>query len=421
LRVLVAGATGFIGRALVERLEQCGHEVVVLVRAPCPASRCEQRVADFRHDTDPAAWVPRLHGIDAVVNAVGILHESGEQTFRALHVQAPQALFAACAATGVRKVLQVSALGAEVGAASGYHRSKGEADRYLATLPLQWFILRPSLVFGPHGASTRLFYTLAAAPRIPLPGDGMQRLQPVHLDDLTRLCVRLLEGDHRPQVIAVVGPQRYTVRGLLAACRAGLGLGAPRFFHVPLALVRACARLPRVRFDAEALDMLERGNVASLEAFEAALGAAPRPPLLLPPGAGATGAHPLADWARLNALLPLLRAAVALVWIVTGLLSLGIYPLAESYGLLARVGIPAPLAPLFLYGAAVLDLTLGVAVLCARRRRWLWRAQIALILGYTLIITVALPQFWLHPFGPVLKNLPLLALLVALDVFERRA
>ena len=419
MKILVAGASGFIGRHLVSALSAAGHQICAFARKP-RAGELRQIAGDYRTDTDSAIWLPRLQGIEAVINAVGIVRESGRQTFRALHEQAPKALFEACVAARVRKVIQISALGAGVDAASRYHRSKGEADRYLASLPLASVIVQPSLVFGPGGASTRLFYTLAAMPLIPLPGDGMQRVQPVHIADLAWLCVRLLDGSGAPQRLAVVGPEVYSVCGLLTQVRLGLGLGAPRFVHVPMNLVRASARLPGVQFDREALEMLERGSVAPVAPFQAALGAAPRLPFLAQADCVADP-HPLADWARLNALLPLLRWSIAFVWIATGIVSLGLYPIVASYELLAQAGIPVALAPWLLYGAASLDLLLGVAIVFARRRRWLWRLQIAIIVLYTGIITVALPQFWLHPFGPVTKNLPLLALLLALDAFERRA
>src|SRR5690606_20073012 len=130
-------------------------------------------------DTEPACWTPRLRGIDAVLNAVGILREAGAQTFAALHVEAPKALFSACVTAGVHKVIQISALGADTGACSRYHVSKAQADRHLQTLPLAWIVLQPSLVFGTGGTSTRFLATLAAAPLVPLPGDGGQRVQPV--------------------------------------------------------------------------------------------------------------------------------------------------------------------------------------------------------------------------------------------------
>jgi hypothetical protein len=190
-------------------------------------------------------------------------------------------------------------------------------------------------------------------------------------------------------------------------------------------LVRAAAqmaaRLPRIPLDPETLDMLQRGNTAPADAVVDALGRKPRPvvPLAIEASAGRPGA--VADWARLNAMLPLLRWSIGLMWILTGVVSLGLYPVERSYALLASVGIGAAMAPLFLYGAALLDLALGIAVFVLRRRLWLWRFQIALIIGYTLIISVALPEFWLHPFGPVLKNVPLLAAILALHELERRA
>lgn len=116
------------------------------------------------------------------------------------------------------------------------------------------------------------------------------------------------------------------------------------------------------------------------------------------------------------------RITVALVWLVTAMLSLGVYPVAGSLALLAHVGLHGAMAYAALYGGALLDLALGVATLALRGRalRLAYLAQVALILSYTAIISVALPAFWLHPFGPILKNLPMLALIGALYATERR-
>ena len=109
-----------------------------------------------------------------------------------------------------------------------------------------------------------------------------------------------------------------------------------------------------------------------------------------------------------------------MVWIVTGIVSLGLYPVELSYQLLERVGVPRPLAPAFLYSAAALDLAFGLATLLMRHRKPLWLAQIAVILGYTAIITARMPEFWLHPYGPLLKNIPMLAGIYLLYRMERR-
>ncbi len=420
--VLVLGATGFIGERLRCALIDAGHEVVCGVRAGRSVRGCRSIDVDYTRDTSPAEWVPRLAGIDVVVNAIGILRESGSASFKALHVDAPAALFRACVQAGVRKVVQISALGADVHAVSRYHISKKRGDDQLAALPLQWVIVQPSLVFGVGGTSAALFTRLAALPLVPVPGDGGQHVQPIHVDDLVAVIVRVIETDeHVGQRVAAVGPRPITLRELLGALRRALGLGQARFVGVPMPIVRiavaAGGHMRSVLLDRESLGMLLRGNVASPARVTAVLGRPPRPvESFIPP----QSARALANEARLAWLLPLLRATIGIVWIATAIVSFGVYPVSESYALLARVGLTGAAASAALYGAAVIDLAFGIGVFALRDRRWLWRAQIALIVGYSLITAIALPEFWLHPFGPMLKNLPLLAAILLLHEFEDR-
>jgi uncharacterized protein YbjT (DUF2867 family) len=420
--VLVLGATGFIGERLRCALEHAGHEIVCGVRAGTRVRGCRSIDVDYTRDTVATEWLPRLAGIDVVVNTIGILRESGSASFQALHVDAPAALFRACVQAGIRKVVQISALGADVHAVSRYHISKSRGDDELAALPLQWVIVQPSLVFGVGGTSAALFTRLAALPLVPVPGDGGQDVQPIHVDDLVAAIVRLIDtDDHDGQRVAAVGPRSITLRELLGALRRGMGLGEARFIEVPMALVRVAAaagdHMRAVLLDRESLGMLLRGNVASSERVTAVLGRPPRPvESFIPPQA----ARALANEARLAWLLPMLRAAIGIVWIATAIVSFGLYPVSESYALLARVGLTGAGATVALYGAAVIDLAFGIGVFALRDRRWLWRAQAALIVGYSVIIAIALPEYWLHPYGPMLKNLPLLAAIVLLHEFEER-
>src|SRR4051812_32405997 len=182
-RVLLLGASGFIGRRLLDALVAAGHDVTCGARRvqSLPGCRCIE--VDYTRDHALEDWLPRLAGIDVVVNAVGILRETRNASFDALHVAAPVALFNACARAGVRKVVQISALGADEAAESRYHRSKRKADDALAALDVPWVIVQPSLVFGIGGTSAALFSRLAALPLIPVPGRGEQQVQPVHVDD----------------------------------------------------------------------------------------------------------------------------------------------------------------------------------------------------------------------------------------------
>src|SRR5690606_3292573 len=360
-------------------------------------------------------------GIDVVINAVGILRERGTATFGALHARAPIALFDAAAQVGVRRVVQISALGADEGAQSRYHRSKKQADDYLATLPLDWVVVQPSLVYGPGGTSAKLFDTLAALPLIPLPGGGRQRIQPVHIDDLVEAIVRLVEYDGPLRgIFPAVGAEALSFGEWLRAVRAQLGLPHTLALPIPAWMMRIAAalgeRLPGL-LDRESLTMLERGNTAPSDAMTTLLERPPRPvtTFIAPERARETALLARLAWA-----LPLLRFSVAAVWILTGLVSLGLYPAASSYALLAQVGVTGALAPVTLYGAATLDLAFGIGVYALHppRRRWLWRAQMLLIVGYSLIIAWRLPEYWLHPFGPLLKNIPLLAVIVLLHEFD---
>jgi hypothetical protein len=164
--------------------------------------------------------------------------------------------------------------------------------------------------------------------------------------------------------------------------------------------------------------MLYRGNTAD---------PAPTRALLKRPARTVSEFIPAAAAARdrvssqLQWLLPLLRVSIALVWIFTGIVSLGLYPVEASYALLARAGVPASLAPAALYGAAALDLLLGYLSLSARSRPGLWLLQIIVIVAFTVVVTWKLPEYWLHPYGPILKNLPMLAAIWAVYELERHS
>jgi hypothetical protein len=162
------------------------------------------------------------------------------------------------------------------------------------------------------------------------------------------------------------------------------------------------------------LRMLDRGNAADPGPTMRLLGRPPRAIASFIVAPGAERARAKLDW-----MLPVLRLAIAFVWIATAIVSAFAYPAADSYELLARSGIPEHLRPPMLYGASVFDLALGLGTLFLRRRRWLWLLQLALIGFYTVVIAFRLPEFLIHPYGPLTKNLPMLAAIWLLYELEK--
>lgn len=424
MKILMTGVTGFIGWHVFQALRVRGHHIVACVRDPMRAQMwlkdAEIIRADFTHDCEVKDWLPRLRDIDVVINAVGIIQETPGQSFEVLHHRAPAALFQACIQASVKRVVQISALGADAEAETAYHLTKRVADEVLMDSNLSWYVLRPSIVYGPRAASFALFRALATLPIIPLPEGGHQLIQPIHIDDLSRAVVQCAEGKIAgKQLINAVGPTPLSLQAFLSQLRQGLSTGKLRVLPIPFLIASSLARINEV-FDAspltrDSLRMLQRGNHANVQPFIKAFGFTPKAvneTLSLPTQAEL--------WqARLYFLRPLLRLSIAFTWLSAGLVSAFFYPAAQSYAMLQTLGASDWIAPLLLYSAAGLDCVLGLATLSTRWVRLAGMMQIAIMLLYTVIITMFLPEYWLHPFGPVVKNLPLLAATLIMLAMEK--
>lgn len=268
MKVLVCGAAGFIGGNIVRQMRVAGHDVRE-GRAP---------EMDYARDLDVAAWLPRIEGVDAVVNAVGVLRDSRARPMEAVHHLAPAALFEACAQQGVRRVIHVSALGID-GNPTPYARSKLRAEALLRGLHEQGrltpTILRPSIVFGRGGASSQLFMHLARLPLLLLPGAALRaRVQPVAVGDLAESCVALLPADAPPS-LDCVGPRPMALAAFIASLREQLGHRPATVLALPDWLSRASARcgdhLPFQPWCSETLALLQQDNIGQREGFASLL------------------------------------------------------------------------------------------------------------------------------------------------------
>ena len=424
MRVLLLGASGFIGRELFAALAARGHRVVAAVRDPkrAPPFASEPAIAiDLNRDTDPGAWHARLEGIDAVVNCAGILQGTSRQSIEAIHRDAPIALFKACETARVRRVVQISAISATAQARTAYAATKLAADDYLRSTPLEWVVLRPSLVHA-RGAfgGTALFRGMAALPfAVPLAGDGAELFQPVHIGDLAATLILALESDRLVrQTVDPVGPEALSIRRILADYRRWLGFGEARFARMPEGLVRLACRIgDRIGgpLNSTSLAQMKHGNTGDAGAFTAATGITPR---AWQESLAAEPAHTQDRWhARLYYARPALRYALAFLWLfsgVTGLLELRSWAIL----LVSRLAIGIGTALTVLALACLADLLIGVLLLRRWNPRVLALVQAGLIAAYTAVATVLWPSLWFEPLGPIFKNVPIFVAVLAWAAIE---
>jgi len=269
MNILLTGANGFIGQHITEALHAEDHKVKDVTRS----SGC-----DFNQLTTKEAWLPLLKDIDVVINCVGIIAESRKQKFQTLHYQAPIALFHACVKADIKRVIQISALGADESAFTSYQISKKEADDVLRTLPLNWFVLRPSLVYGRGGKSMEMFQHLARLPVLPLINGGKQMIQPVHISDLTNAVVTCLTSSETNITLDVVGAHSITLKEWLQLMRTSKGKHRAAVISIPYKISMAMANF--VKFIAplispDNLRMLQNGNVADVKPLAKFIGHMP--------------------------------------------------------------------------------------------------------------------------------------------------
>lgn len=273
MKILVTGSSGFIGQHVTARLIDDGHDVIA-------ASR--KTGVDFNRMLEPGDWLLHLEGVDVVINCVGIIAETGQQRFNILHNRAPAALFKACEQIGVTRVIQVSALisdGIDEKIFTPYQLSKKAADDVLRNLSLDWFILRPSLVYGEGGASTRFFKMLAKLPLFALVSGGSQKIQPVHIMDLVDVVSACLTAQPAGRTIDVVGPHVMTFAQWIQRLRQQNGKGQALIIPLPykgMLLMSYLLHLWIPMLHPDNMRMLQQGNYSNDNSMLKLLGRAPR-------------------------------------------------------------------------------------------------------------------------------------------------
>lgn len=422
--VLILGADGFIGRHIAFALRDAGYEVTASARRTGPLAA--MGFATLRADlADPAThapgfWAPALKGGVHLVNAAGLL--TGTATaFAAVHEAAPTAAYAALDGGNA---LLLSAVGIHADTPFARWRRRGEDAARAAGVT----ILRAGLVLGDtsYGGSS-LLRALSVMPfRRPMPGTGQEPVNPIHAADLAAVIAACLDAPPGPGpqdgAWDIGGPEIVAQDVLSAMLRRWFGLKSVPALVLPARVARIVARIGdafRVGpVSTTALDQLAAGIVADPAPLLSRVPVRPEPVsrfLFRRPA----GTQDL--WqARLYLLKPVIRLTLAALWLASGLLGLFL-PAADFLPRLTGAGLPDGVLTFLGRAGGVADLLLAAALFRDWRPALVAKAQLVLVAGYTAGLSLLTPALWLDPFGGLLKNLPILALiLVHLSLAEER-
>jgi uncharacterized protein YbjT (DUF2867 family) len=416
LHILVLGAYGFIGQALVRRLKAAGHDVTGLGR-----SRARQRLlpdiawrtADLDTLSVASDWDEHLRDVDAVVNAAGALQDGAKDDVWAVHDTAITALVEACVERHVARFVQISVPGAAAGSTSEFLRSKAPADACLKQSPLEWTILRPGVVIGRDAyGGTALLRMLAGFPLVQPLVFGNARLQTVGLHEVADMVLRAVAGNlPRHADFDLVEQQEHRLVDLVARFRRWLGFAPARAqIHVPEWLASGLAAVAdvlghlgwRPPLRSTALDIVTAGVLGDAKPLRKFLG---RDLDGVDQTLSAMPATVQERWfARLYLAMPLMIATLSSFWVLTGAIAL-----ADIRG--AGASLPAGLVATtaghsLVAGGAIVDIALGLSVLY---RPWAKRAcggMVIVTLVYLAAGTLLTPALWGDPLGPLLKAIP---------------
>ena len=284
MRVLVTGATGFLGRQVVPELQQCRHQVRCLVHTPARERVFEPRSVDVHYGNvlDPDTLAAAFSDVEAVVHLVGIIRRRKGAAYDQINRQGVANVAAAAKGSGVKHFVLISALGAAEDRSYPYLHSKWLGERAVVSSGLPYTIIRPSIMFG---AGDEFLNNLAGVVRVcplaPVAGPGRNRLQPIAVEDMAR-CIALAvdREDLKGKTIEVGGPKQLSYNEIVTIVARTLGRRSLRV-HVPvwiMSILAAAAQgiMSRPPVTTDQLRMLAIRNVAEPDVVEKTFAFTPR-------------------------------------------------------------------------------------------------------------------------------------------------
>jgi NADH dehydrogenase len=218
----VTGAFGFTGRVLATQLLDAGHSVITLTRRSGAGDALAPRLDIRPFDTDdPGGLESSLVGVETLFNTYWLRFPRGGQTFERA-VARSAVLVAAARQAGVRRVVHVSVVNAAADAETPYVRAKAALESIVRSAGLEWVIVRPTLTYGPGDILiNNLAWALRRLPVYGLPGRGRYTVQPVHVDDVARICIEAATGEPG-RTIDAAGPETLVYRDLVGIVRSAV-------------------------------------------------------------------------------------------------------------------------------------------------------------------------------------------------------
>lgn len=427
MHVLVIGANGFIGTAVVSELHKADHKTRCVVRNAAQLDRRFPGIDSVSLDLtsqdalDEKHWRSLLEGIEAVVNVAGVLQPLKPKVAWNVHCHAPEALYRACEEVGVRRVIHISATGVTE-TNNTYSRSKLAGEETLKKKGLDWTILRPVLVIGDGSyGGTSMIRALAVNPIFtPVIGDGSIPLGIIHKNELASGIVSLLEQN--TGVKTTLEPScsnEMPMSEVVRSYRRWFGLPKRPILKIPLWIAGLLGKLG----DLFQLDPINSTAVAQFRGkmtgdstrFEEVSGVKVSN---LPELLAARPSESQDLWhARLFLLRPVIRMSLAVFWLVSGIT--GLFFASHLYQSGLAQLITSDLVPLAIVLLSSVKLAIGLVVLFGWNLRLMAWVQFMLILVLATLPGLVDPSSWIDPSAALFKDVCLLVLILVHRVVEQ--
>lgn len=392
MRILILGATGFIGNALFNTLVS-EHEVYAGSRSPIIGYN-KWRKVDFNSLTGIDTL---LKDVEMVINTVGI--PSGN--FTKIQTEAPLKIFKSCKEKGI-KIINISAIGAEKDKPlTTFLHSKKVTDDFIIT-QTKGKIIYPGIVLGENAQSSELFKELSNLSIVPLIED--KKIPFVYVTQLIEAIKETISHYESAPVQKFVVAEAQTLKDIFIALQ-----GKPiKAVKIPISVLSLFFKIfPNFRigvFDKNMFVLFKEINATDYK------------PLFNTKASDYLKNNKIKSSNHLLKLYVLL--SISFIWIWSGVIS--IYSWQESLRLMKAIGITNQLAPTSIIAGSLVDIILGLGIFVANYRNLILKLQIVFIVIYSLILTFFAPEFWLHPFGPIAKNIPLVVLIYLYYKWNKR-